>query len=163
MASPSTPTLAGFLAFLANVVQIPSAALPTDSPVPGYAFNFALTTVNPALQIACGPTPNAWSAYTVAVYNLAADILINWAQDPQDEPAYKNELQYFAWLRDSYGINQFVAGVIQSSSDEGTSQSMVVPDQFKGLTIGQLTNLRTPYGRQFLSISQSFGTLWGLS
>ena len=60
-------------------------------------------------------------------------------------------------------INSFVAGVIESSADESTSQSMKVPDQFEGLTIADLQNLKTPWGRTYLGIAQSIRTDWGIS
>ncbi len=157
------PTVAGFQTFLTNVVQVPTAALPSDSPIITYAFDFALATVNIQLSVAWSP-PNSWSPFQLAVYNLASDLLINWAQDPSDEPAIygpDEDQQYFSWLQSRFGVSEFVAGVIQSSNDVSTGQSFVVPDQFKGLTIGQLTNLKTPYGRTYLSLTQSIGTLWG--
>lgn len=159
------PTVAGFQTFLTNVVQVPTAALPSDSQIITYAFDFALATVNLQLSVAWSP-PGSWSPFQLAVYNLGADLLINWAQDPSDEPAIygpdKNQ-QYFISLRDSFGTSEFVAGVIQSSNDVSTGQSFVVPKQFEGLTISQLTNLKSPYGRTYLGIAQDVGTLWGLS
>lgn len=159
------PTIGDFQAFLTNIVGVPASALPSDSPVIGYAFNFAVSTVNTQLTLACSP-PGSWTPYQLAVYNLAADILINWAQDPTDEPVYSAgppPLKYFAWLRVQYGVNTFVAGVISSSGDEGTNQSLVVPKAFEGLTIGQLSNLKTPYGRAYLALAQDVGTMWGMA
>jgi hypothetical protein len=56
-----------------------------------------------------------------------------------------------------------VAGVIGSSADETTSESLVVPEAMKNLTLQNLQNLKTPYGRQYLYFAQAFGTNWGLS
>ena len=159
------PTIAGFQAFLANVAQVPPAALPRDSPIIGYAFDFALATVNVQLAAAWAPA-GGWTPFQMAVYNLGADLIINWAQDPTDEPQVygpNKDQPYFLALRDGYGVSEFVAGVIQSSGDQGTNQSFVVPRQFEGLTIGQLTNLKTPFGRQYLSLTQDVGTLWGVT
>jgi len=161
------PTIADLQNFLFNIAGVPAAALPIDAPVIAYAFDYALSTVNRQLCAAWSP-PGSWTPYQRAVYNLATDILINWAQDPAGEPVYRTTptgqgLQYFAWLRYQYSINQFVAGVISSSGDEGTSQSLVVPKAFEGLTISQLTNLKTPFGREYLALTQSVGTLWGMS
>lgn len=159
------PTVGGFTTFLTNVVMVPSVALPPGSLVITYAFDFALATVNLQLSVAWFP-PGSWSPFEIATYNLGADLLISWAQDPVDEPPIygpdKNQ-QYFTYLRSKFGTSEFVAGVIQSSSDQGTSQSFVVPEQFEGLTIGQLTNLKSPYGRQYLAIAQSVGTNWGIN
>jgi hypothetical protein len=159
------PNVAGFQTFLTNVVQVPSAALPSDAPIITYAFDFALATVNLQLSAAWAP-PGSWTPFQMAVYSLATDLIINWAQDPSGEPPIygpDGNQPYFKSLRAGYGTSEFVAGVIQSSGDQGTSQSFVVPKQFEGLTIGQLTNLKTPYGRQYLSLTQSIGTLWGLN
>jgi len=159
------PTIAGFQQFLYSIVGVPANALPTDAPIIGYAFDYALSTVNVQLCAAWSP-PGGWTPYQRAVYNLAADILINWAIDPVDEPPYNigpPPLQYFAWLRARYGVNQFVAGVVNSSSDEGTSQSLTVPKAFEGLSISQLSNLKTPYGREYLALAQDVGTMWGMA
>ena len=140
--------------------------LPDDSPWLGLSFQMAIDTVNPAIALVPG------SSYTVAAYNLASDILVNWAGDvspptpwPGDGSADFNpkKLGYFAYLRDEWNINGFVAGVIQSSADESTSESMVVPEAFKDLMIGDLQNLKTPWGRAYLAIAQKVGTAWGLS
>lgn len=149
------PTLAGFETFVRSVMQVPTSALPDGAPVIQYSYDFALDWVNEALA-AVPSKSTSWSIYARAVYNLAADTLINWAPDQTGRT-------YFADLRKSFECNSFTAGVIQSSSDEGTSESLMVPDAFKNLTIANLANLKTPYGRAYLGIAQSYGTLWGLS
>ena len=98
----------------------------------------------------------------MATYNLAADTLINFAQDPAVAPVFMDEMPYWSWLRKQYGVLNFVPGVIQSTSDEGTSASYEVAEQFKNYTIANLQNLKTPYGRQYLGIAGSWGTLWGM-
>jgi hypothetical protein len=159
-----SPTLQGFQSFVANVMGVPSSVMdPATSPVVQYAYDFARDWVYRGLQTVRG-VPGVWSLYARAVYNLAADTLINWAQDEGNPPtAFKNDLPYWAWLRGQYGVNAFVAGVVQSTSDEGTSSSYVVPDAFKELTIANLGNLKTPYGRAYLGIVQSWGAVWGIS
>jgi len=129
---------------------IPSGVLPDDSLMLTYALQVALLIVNQAIN-AASPT-----IYTLAVYNLAGDNLINYAQDTPPST-------YFADLRKSYGVNNFVGGVVNSASDEGTSSSYDVIDNLKNLTIGQLQNLKTPYGRQYLAFASQVGTNWGLS
>ena len=66
-------------------------------------------------------------------------------------------------MRAQYNVLSFVAGVVNSTSDEGTSMGLTVPKAFEEYTIANLQNLKTPYGRAYLSISQSYGTLWGLT
>lgn len=159
---PGAPTLGGFQAFITNVMGVPPVAYNAADPVIGYSFDFALDWVTQELALV-GSQPSAYTMYARAVYNLAADTLINWSQDPTDAPAFKDELPYWAWLRKQYGVLNFTAGVVQATSDESTSTTLLVPEAFKNLTIANLGNLKTPYGRAYLGIAQSLGTLWGLS
>lgn len=108
----------------------------------------ALQTVNTFLE--------ATGLYNEAVYNLAADRLINYAPDVPDQT-------YWAGERKRLKVNDITLGVITSASDQGTAAAITNPEQFKGLTIGDLQNLRTSYGRAYLAIAQSVGSLWGLS
>ena len=168
VSGPGSPTLGGFQQFISGAMGVPSTAinLNTDS-TPAWCFDDALNTVNEAL--ACVPNMSAvggWTTYTKAVYCLAADYLINWEQDSPTAPivdAGPPPLQYWASLRKQYGCLNFVPGVVSSTSDQGTSTSLEVPDAFKNFTIANLQNLKTPYGRAYLGIAQSWGTLWGLS
>lgn len=144
-------TLAGFTAFLRDIVGITPLNLPCASPVIVFAYDFSIATVNLAIQQA------SCIVYDAAVYNLATDTLINYAPDQIGRPAY------FAKLRKGYGINSFVAGVISAGADETTSQSILVPEFFKNLTFSDLAELKTPYGRAYLAIAQKYGTLWGLT
>jgi hypothetical protein len=149
------PTLAGFLEFIRNVVGISTDNLPDASPIIPVAYNVAVEIVNLGLKKA-SPT-----LYVLAVYNLATDNIINYAPNPVSPPGV---VDYFSALRTKWHIEQFVSGVIQSSSDESTSNSLVVQEAAKMFTLGNLQNLKTPYGRRYLSIAQSMGpTVIGLS
>ena len=151
------PTIAGYLDFLRNSVGIPVNALPNDSPWIGATFDFALKTVNMDLQVVTGGSDAYPSYYAIAVYNFGTAMLIEWAPDQTGST-------YFAVLREKFKIFTFIAGVISSSSDESTSQSIDVADAFKGLTIGDLQLLKTPWGRAYLAMAQNAGpTIWGLS
>lgn len=70
---------------------------------------------------------------------------------------------YFQTLRRQFGITSFAPGVIASSNDESTGESLLNPDFMRGLTLGNLQNLKTPYGRQYLAFAQDFGEMWGLT
>lgn len=70
---------------------------------------------------------------------------------------------YFATLRRQFGIGAFRAGVISASNDESTGESVLNPEFMKTLTLGNLQNLKTPWGRQYLAFAQDFGEIWGLS
>ena len=167
MAGPS-PTLAGFQAFIANVMAIKPTDLPVTSPVIPMAFAVALAIVNPALQVVPVPStdaagvaltlaPAVGTMYDLAVYNLAASNLLNYAQDQEGR-------RYFARLRKKLNITGFVSGVVQSTGDEGTNVSLVVQDAAKAFTLANLNQLKDPYGRAYLSIAQSYGpSTWGMS
>lgn len=145
-----TPTLAGFIVFIRTNMGIDDSVLPDDSIYIEQAYDIAKEIVNPQIELYSSVL------YTSAVYNLAGDNLLNFAQDQTGET-------FFAEVRKGYGINSFVAGVIQSSNDESTSESLLVPDFFKNLTLSNLQNLKTPYGRTYLQIAQSTGPCWGLT
>lgn len=160
MASTFTPTLAGFQAFIANVMQVPPTALPSSSPVIAMALAVAMELVNHQI-LRASPL-----MYQLAVYNLAGSNLINYAEDVPDAPPVPNsdpQLPYFAHLRQEWNINGFVAGVVQFASDVSTSQQLVVQEAAKMFTLSDLQNLKDPYGRRYLDIAQKVGTDWGLS
>ena len=144
------PTLAGFQTFVTDIMQIPEAALPSGSPVIGYAFETACAIVLKQIQ---GISP---FLYEVAVYNLAASILIQYAPDQPGQT-------YFADYRKAHGIGIFTPGIIQSSSDSGTAQSWMIPEALKNLSLADLQNLKNPYGLAYLQIAQSYGAIWGLT
>lgn len=160
------PSLAGFLAFVRTTMNINTKILPDNSPFITLALAVALAVVNPDLAGVALPATDAagvtissgtQTVYVIAVYNLAADNLINFAID---QPGFR----YFQNLRKKLNVNGFVSGVVQSSADESTSVSVVVQDAAKNFTLANLQNLKTPYGRAYLALAQSFGpTTWGLT
>ena len=98
-----------------------------------------------------------WSPYAMAVYNLAGDRLVNFAQDQVGQT-------FFQTMRTNLGLNSFVGGVISATADNGTSQSMVVPEAMETLTFSDLSTLKTPWGRQYLGMAQDYGAgPWGIS
>lgn len=153
--SSPTPTLAGFQAFITNNMQIPTSVLPSDSVYITYAYNVAIEIVSLQLQMV-SPL-----SYMLAVYNLAANNLVTYAEDLPDAPVYQNDLPFFAYQRQRFGISSFVGGVISSSSDNGTSQSIDVVDSLKSLTLLDLNALNTPWGRTYLMFAGQIGSLWG--
>jgi hypothetical protein len=140
------PDLAGFILFIRNTMGISADALPDDDPSISTAFTLSLDWVN--REIACF----SLAMYTQAVYNLAASFLLNFGPEA-----------VFGPIRESLGLNNFTAGVIGASSDETTSQTRIVSDALKNLSLADLQQLKDPYGRWYLAIAQQYGDLWGLS
>lgn len=152
--------LIDYQSFITNQMQIPASALPLGSPVILMSLAIAEDVVNtelmriPNIGVNLGYTGP--TIYELAVYNLAADNLINFAQDQAGQT-------YFSDLRSAWKINSFVPGVIQSSGDETSLESLLAPEFMKNLTLSDLQNLKTPYGRQYLALAQKYGSLWGMS
>lgn len=144
------PTQAGFLAWVRTVMQVPTPALPDNSPSIGYAFTVAMAVANDQFNLV-DPT-----IYTLMVYNLGGDNLINWAPDQTGST-------FFADARKEFGCLKFIGGIITTASDEGTAGGIAVVESLKNLTVADLENLKTPYGRAYLGFAQRAGTLWGLS
>lgn len=149
------PTLAGFQSFILNNMGITAAVLPPSSAIVATAFNLAQDIVNLQLQNA---SPDV---YTLAVYNLAGSNIINMAMDLPGAPVYLNDLPFFAYVRKSWNIFGFAGGVIQSSSDVSTSESMVVQKAAEEFTLADIQLLKDPYGRTYLAYAQKYGSLWG--
>lgn len=149
MSGAATPTQAGFLEWVRTRMGVPVDALPDDSVFITYAYDVALAVVNPALA-AVPPI------YMLAVYNLGGDNLVNFAPDIPPST-------YWETLRTQFGTFDFLPGVVTSAGDQGTSSGLLNPDFMKELTLANLQNLKTPYGRQYLAWAQSYGPLWGLS
>lgn len=145
-----TPNITDFIAFLRTAARIDPAYLPDNSTTITIAFEIAMGVVHTFLMAAGQPF------YCLAIYNLGADRVINFAPDQQDQT-------YFADLRDKLGIDDFIPGVIASSNNISTGQSMLNPEFMKTLSLMDLQNLKTPFGRNYLSFAQQVGTIWGVS
>jgi len=152
------PTLAGFLNFLRTTVAIPTTALPDNSPFIQTAYDFAVMIVDPTLASVPSPATSP-NYYAQALYNLGADALVNVCPDQAGPPPQT----FFSDLRTKLHINEFVSGVISSSADESTSQSMVVQKAAELFTMLDLQTLKTPWGRQYMALAQQGGYLVGIS
>lgn len=150
MAFVNPPNQTDFTTFLRSVVGINVVYLPDNSVDITNAFTIAMSWASTRMALMPG------NLYSLAVYNLGADFVISYAQDQTGQT-------YFFDLRKNLGISLFVPGVLTSSSDTSTSQSILNPEIFKNLTFGDLQNLKTIYGRAYLNIAQQQGTLWGIS
>jgi len=112
--NPSTPNLADFIVF-AIAQGVPVADLPSGSPYPSWALGYALSVA------LCAPADLPAIVYVMAVYNLAYHQLLKTAQD-------QSGISFFTEQRTAFGMLSFVAGPVASSGDEGTNQTLVVPD-----------------------------------
>lgn len=139
----------GFLAFIRNVgvtaAQVPNASADIDNAL-AMALEIVLTDIQSASPL----------MYDQAVYNLAFSIMLEIGTDQPGQT-------FFLDQRKNYDLNGFVPGVIASTSDEGTSESLVNPDFMKNLQLSDLQYLKNPWGRQYLAIAQRFGPIWGMS
>lgn len=134
---------------LATGTATPPTVNTAGSPWPGYALAQAMALV---LNI---PTMSGLE-YTLAVYNCAAHILLKITPDQPGQT-------YLATAREKFGILSALAGVINSASDQGTSDAVAVPWQQQSLTIGDLNFYTTPWGRDYLAFAQDFGAISGLT
>jgi hypothetical protein len=152
MADPivSPPTLDGFIAWAYAVMGIPTTAMSPTDPGWNYAFVVAQDLV-----------PDYFSGtlddiYTLTVYNYAGSQLLQFQQD-------YNGQTFFADARQAYGINNFIAGVVNSASDVSTSETLAVGRGLQDLGLLDLQRIKDPYGRQAIAFMQTFGTLWGIN
>lgn len=144
------PTIGGFLQFIRGVMGINATVLPDASQSITDAYDIAVSIVNMTLNV----VPQI---YALAVYNLAGDTLLNWAIDVAGQT-------YFAEYRKESGLTNFQAGVVASASDESTSTSLATPEYMKQLTLSDLQNMKTPFGRQYLAFAQRYGPgAWGVN
>jgi hypothetical protein len=151
--TPGTPNLADFLSFLSESVEVPAAALPPGWQWPQYALDYAKGLV---LDPPCG-IPAV--IYTLAVYNLATHWLIYNAPDQVGQTWFKTQRG-----KSGFNLSAPTTGLVVGSSDEGSSVSLAEPEWAKGLTVGQLQLMGTPWGREYLDYIQKYGPgLVGLS
>lgn len=152
MTSPivSPPTLEGFIAWTRTAMGIPGTAINDNDP--GYAISYQVALDIVPLDFA----KTSPDIYTLTVYNFGGSQLL---QTQNDIPGQT----YFVDARAAYGINSFVAGVIDTSADSTTSQHLLVGQGLQNLSLLDLQRLKDPYGRQALAYMQAIGTLWGLT
>lgn len=129
-----------------DAYQIVPAIAPVSLSIAQEIVNDVLAQVSPTI-------------YTLAVYNLAADRLINYAQDVPGQTFFRD-------LRgpDKFDVNRLSVGVPSQVSDQGTAVGILNPEQMRLFTLQDLSTLRTPFGRQYMAFAQMVGrTLYGLS
>jgi len=146
----TTPTLSGFVNFCRNVVGISVIEMPDGDA--GFLNSYTVALEWIPINISdYSPT-----LYTLAVYNWGASLLIQFQQDQVGQVFFTN-------ARSSFGVNNFMAGVINYASNDATNQSMTVGKGLSNMTLTDLQRVKDPYGRQALAILQDLGTLWGMT
>jgi hypothetical protein len=163
------PTFDGFVDWVTNVMGVPASVMPNTATLQ-YAFDLAMSVAYTGLQtIPTNQTVNvpfvpSPSIYAYAVYNLGGDYLVRIAQDdPTAQPPPDNATTYWSDLRTTLNINSFTTGLVTSAHDQGTSETTMIPKSVQNMTLGNLMLLQTPWGRTYLGIVSSWGTLWGLT
>jgi hypothetical protein len=152
------PTIEGYTDWVYSVMGVPPSVLPSDSIYIQMSYDIAYEFVNQYINMV---NPGV---FTVAVYNLAGNFLVNIAQDdPAAIPPPDNAATYWADLRAGLNLNSFVPGLVDNAADQGTSAGLQLLNSMKDLTIGDLQLLKTPWGRVYMGIAQSVGSMWGLT
>ena len=140
---PTTPNLADFTTYVQNQ-GVSVAVLPVNSEYLTWALTYAenVALLPPALM------PSI--VYVIAVYQLGMHHLLKIAQDQPGQT-------FFTTQRTTYKLLTFTPGVVGAASDEGTAETLLVPDFMKGLTLSALDLLKTPWGRDYLDYAQQYG------
>jgi len=146
----TSPTLAGFTTFCRSIVGISTSVMPDNDAGFQQALDYANEWIPNQIAIYSPPL------YTAAVYNWAASLLIQYQPDQSGQVFFSN-------ARNSFGISNFVPGVISSASNEATSQSMTVGKGLSNMSLTDMQRVKDPYGRNALAILMDIGSLWGLS
>jgi hypothetical protein len=148
--TPTVPNLADFLTFAAGQ-GVPTADVPTSSDAvyqPQYALDAALDEV--AGEDSIGAS-SAVMRYVMAVYNLALHI---WVVQGDDLPGQT----FFSNTRTSMKLLEFTGGVVQSSNDETTGNTLAVVEGYKTLPIYALDYHKTPWGIKYLAYATRYGS-----
>jgi hypothetical protein len=117
-----------------------------------WTLNLALDMVHWAINAA---SPNI---YTLACYNYATDRLLNFAQDVANQTFFRDQ-RHNLHLTDIGPV-----GAVASAGDGGTSAGILNPEQMRMLTLDDIQMLKTPWGRQYMAIAQSYApNIWGIS
>ncbi|MGC9216179.1 hypothetical protein [Acidithiobacillus sp.] len=138
----TTPDITDFTTFCQNQGIVASYTA-VGSEYFQWAFDWAM-----AQAMQCPQMPA--SLYVRAVYNFGADKFLYLAQD-------NGQGTFYADQRAAFGILQFKPGVVMASGDGPTSQTLVVPDWYRGIPINVQEQLKTPWGREYLGYAQQYG------
>jgi hypothetical protein len=144
------PNQTDYTAFLYDVVGIPELNLPDTAAIIPTSLTVAMDIVSDGIKFA---SPDL---YVLAVYNLAADRLLNFAPDLPGQTWFRDLRKDLKLLSPNFGVPS-------SGGDQGTAVSLLNPEALKNLTLANLAYLKTPCGRHYLEIAQAYGNIWGVT
>ncbi|MGC9271246.1 hypothetical protein [Acidiphilium sp.] len=136
------PNITDFTTYCQNQGIVYSGT-PADSEYFQWAFDWSM-----AEALTCPQMPAV--IYTKAVYDFGADRFVRLAQDVPGQTFYQSQ-------RATFGVMTFKPGVVMASGDEGTSQTLVVPEWYRALPMSAQQLLATPWGRDYLAYAQMYG------
>lgn len=148
-ATPFQQTSTYTLETLVTGTASPPIVNMSGSPFPQYALDQAIELV------ICVPTVPG-KAYTIACYNCAGHILLQLLPDQPGTPILGR-------VREQLGMNAGNFGIVQSAADQGTSDTLAIPDALKQLTLEDLGFAQSKWGRAYLAFNQSYGDIFGLT
>jgi len=154
---PGDPTFAGFEWFVANIMNVPFPSIPPTSWL-NVAYTMGINLAYTGLQ-GVPSDPTGPSIYAMAVYNLAGAYLVAFAID---DPSLQPPSNYWSNLQTQYGINSAAFGIITSAADQGTADSLYIPESIKNMTFNDLWLAKTPWGQAYLRIAGQWGYIWGI-
>jgi hypothetical protein len=148
------PNFTDFQAWVQFMMGVPADAMPDVTTLQmayDESLNLALDDLATTPYQAGSP-----SIYALAVYNLAAAILVDIVQDAPPSTFWSD-------LRNKFNVTMFSFGIINSASDQGTSKGSIVPNFVQMMGPLDLWLYQTPWGRQYMMIAGAWGAVWGLS
>ena len=140
---PTVPNLTDFTTYATNQGVVASYTTSTSEYF-DWAFNWAMSDA-----MTCGGNMPSIQ-YVRAVYNLGVDRFIRIAQDGTSGTFYQDQ-------RAQFGILVFKPGVVMATGDQGTSDTLVVPDWYRNIPMNTQQLLKTPWGREYIGYAQMYG------
>lgn len=152
---PPDPTYTNFVWWVQNVMAVPDEDVPSDGQMQ-WAYNQAINLAYWGLTLVPSQ-PGTPSIYSMAVYNLGGHFLVEFAVDDPGST-------YWSDLRQSFGLNSFTPGLINSAHDQGTGEGMAIPPSIlNGMTLLDLQLAKTPWGLAYLELAGQWGPIWGIT
>lgn len=130
---------------------------------PAVALGVALGASFPVQIVGCAPVGFNGS-FTASAVSASTFVYALEANPGTATTLGLFNLAFFSGLRTQWNVLGLVPGVVQSTGDQGTNTSLVVPEFFKTMTLEQLDLIKTPWGRAYLAYAQKAGpTVFGVS